>query len=96
MLETIAQVTLIAGTGAAALWGYVKSRRFVRERLRFVDAARAPAAPFVAGTVATVAAVPIVAIVPIIGFPTALIFGIGIGAGVFHGSRDIRRQLPRP
>ncbi len=93
MLETIVQAAVI---GTATLWGYLKSRRFVRERLRFVGAAHTPAAPFVAGSVATLVAIPVVAIVPFIGFPTALIFGIGIGAGVHHGSRDHRKQLPRP
>ncbi len=96
MLETIAWVAMAGGTGAATLWGYLKSRRFVRERLRFVDAVHAPAAPFIVGSVATLVALPVVAIVPIIGVPTALIFGIGIGAGVHHGSRDHRKQLPRP
>lgn len=96
MLETIAWVAMASGTAAATLWGYLKSRRFVRERLRFVGAAHAPAAPFVAGGVATLVALPVVAIVPLIGLPTAVIFGIGIGAGVHHGSRDHRKQLPRP
>lgn len=96
MLETIAWVAMAGGTGAVTLWGYLKSRRFVRERLRFVSAAHTPAAPFVAGSVATLVAIPVVAIVPLIGFPAALIFGIGIGAGVRHGSRDHRKHLPRP
>ena len=94
MLETI----VLVGTGAATLWGYLKSRRFVRERLRFVDAAHTPAAPFVAGSVVTLVAIPVVAIIPIITIPiyVAFIFGIGIGAGVYHGARDHRKQLPRP
>ena len=33
------------GTGAVTLWGYLKSRNFVRNRLRFVDAAHTPVAP---------------------------------------------------
>ncbi len=96
MLDTIAWVVMATGTGAATLWGYLKSRRFVRERLRFVGAAHTPAAPFVAGSLAALIAIPVVSIVPIIGIPTALIFGIGIGAGVHHGSRDNRKQLPGP
>ena len=91
MLELI----LMGGTVVATLGGYLKSRQFVRERLRFVDAAQKPAAPVVAGSVAALAAGPVVALLPFIGLPTALIFGIGVGWGVNHGQRDIRRrQLP--
>ncbi|HEX9729060.1 MAG TPA: hypothetical protein VGA37_11195 [Gemmatimonadales bacterium] len=94
MLETVMQLTLFAGTGAAAIFGYVKARTFVRQRLRFVEVAQTPIAPVVAGSVAALASLPIVAIIPLIGVPTALIFGVSVGAGVLHGARDIRRHLP--
>jgi len=81
---------LLAG-GAIALVGYVKTRAFVRDRLRFVDAAHTARAPFIAGTVATLAAAPVVAVLPIIGAGTALAFGASIGLGVARGSRDARR-----
>ena len=90
MLELI----LLAGTGAVTLWGYLTSRKFVRERLRFVDAAHTLVAPLIAGAVAALAAVPVVLLLPLIGVPTALIFGLGVGTGVYHGSREVRRQLP--
>ena len=41
-------VELILAIGVAG-FGYVKSRKFVRERLRFVDAVHKPAAPVIAG-----------------------------------------------
>jgi hypothetical protein len=86
---------LMAGaTGAVTLLGYLKSRQFVRNRLRFVDAAHRPTAPILAGAVATGLAVPVVALLPVIGFPSALIFGLGVGWGVHHGSRDVRKRLP--
>ena len=88
------ELILMVGTGAVAFWGYMKSRRFVRERLRFVDAAQQPAAPVIAGSLAALAAVPLVVFLPFVGVPTALIFGLGVGAGVMHGARDIRKQLP--
>ena len=88
------ELMLLAGTGAVTLFGYVKSRRFVRERLRFVDAAHKPSVPVIAGAAAALAAGPVVWLLPLVGAPTALIFGIGVGWGVYHGSRDVRKRLP--
>ena len=92
MLELFAA----AATGAVTLFGYLKARQFVRERLRFVDAAHKPATPVLVGAVAAVAAAPVVWLLPLVGAPTALIFGIGVGWGVHHGSRDVRKRLPGP
>lgn len=83
-------LSLLVG-GAIAFAGYVKSRSFVRDRLRFVDAAQTARAPFIAGTVATLAAAPVVAILPVIGAGTALAFGASVGLGVALGARDTRR-----
>ena len=88
------ELLLAFGTGAVTLWGYLKSRNFVRNRLRFVDAAHTPFAPVVAGAVAALVAGPVVWLLPPVGIFTALIFGLGVGAGVYHGSRDVRKQLP--
>lgn len=79
--------SLIAGGAAAA--GYLKSRNFVIHRLRFVDAVRSPAAPWVAGAVAGVAAAPVVALLPIVGGFTALLFGTAVGVGTRAGVRRI-------
>ncbi|PYO36682.1 MAG: hypothetical protein DMD37_02690 [Gemmatimonadetes bacterium] len=79
--------------GAAALGGgFFGARKFTRERLRFVDAIRHPAAPVVAGALAAAIAWP-VAILPVITVWTAAAFGVGVGAGVASG-RD--KQLPPP
>lgn len=83
-----------AGTGAATLFGYLKSRQFVRDRLRFVDAAHKPIAPIVAGAAAALVAAPVVWLLPVITAPAAVIFGVGVGWGVHHGSRDARKRLP--
>jgi hypothetical protein len=87
MFELIALV----GVGAASVWGYVKSRSFVRDRLRYVDAAKRPSAPIIAGTVAALAAGPVVVILPFVGIPSAIVFGLAVGAGVAHGARDVKR-----
>ena len=86
---------LMAGaTGAVTLFGYLKARQFVRDRLRFVDAAHRPSTAVVAGVGAAAVATPIVMLLPIVGIPSALIFGVGVGWGVHHGSRDVRKRLP--
>jgi hypothetical protein len=77
-------------------YGYFKSRKFVRERLRFVDAVKKPAAPVVVGVVTTLAAGAIVALpfMPLGAVP-AVLTGVGIGVGVSHGAKDSKR-LPAP
>lgn len=85
-------VTLVIG--AVAIAGYLQSRGWVRRRLRFVDAVQHPLTPIIAGTVAAVVAGPVVWLLPWVGLGTALLFGGGVGLGVLHGSRDIRRLPP--
>ena len=80
-------------SGAAAIFGYIKTRQFVRSRLRFVDAVQNPAAPLVVGTAGALAA-SVLTFLPIINVGTDLLFGLGVGSGVLHGGRDVKR-LPR-
>jgi hypothetical protein len=81
----------LGATIAVAVVGYFQSRRFVRERLRFVDAVvQGRWAPFAAGALAALIATPVVALLPIVGTGTALLFGASVGVGVAHGSRDAR------
>lgn len=81
----------LALTGAASLAGYLQSRRFVRQRLRFVDAVQKPTAPVIAGAVAGLAALPIAWLLPVVGWVSALVFGMGVGLGTRHGAVDARR-----
>jgi len=82
---------LVAGiAGVVSLFGFVRARRYVRERLRFVDAVQRPAAPLVAGGLAALLAGPVVWLLPWVGAGTALAFGIAVGAGVSAGARDAR------
>ena len=78
-------------TGAASIFGYIKTRQFVRRRLRFVDAVQNPAVPLLAGGLAGLVAVPIVWLIPFVGTVSALVFGLGVGVGVLHGSKDVKR-----
>ena len=80
-------------SGGAALYSYVKSRQFVRSRLRFVDAVQNPAVPLVAGIGAAIVLYPL-SFLPIITVGTGLLIGLGVGTGVLHGSRDVKRLPP--
>ncbi len=75
---------------AAAIGGFVLARRFVRQRLRFVDGIRSPVAPFVAGLVAALIAWP-AALLPIVTTATAAVFGIGAGLGTASGVKALKR-----
>jgi len=80
----------IAAAGAASVGGFAGARRFVREKLRFVDAAHSGKAPWIAGIAAALLAMPVVALVPFVGTGTALLFGVAVGYGVHKGNRDVR------
>ena len=90
MLELVG----FAAAWSAAIIGFVKTRDFVRSRLRYVDGVHRASAPVKAGGAALLIATPIVWILPFVGPPTAILFGAAVGAGVVAGRRDIRKQLP--
>ncbi len=79
-----------AATLAATAFGFVTARRFVRERLKFVDAAQSWRAPLVAGLVAWAVATPVVWLLPLVTGVTALLFGVSVALGARAGARDIR------
>ena len=80
---------LFAATIAATAFGYITARKFVRERLKFVDGAQTMKAPVIAGLVAWALAMPLTWILPF-GMGTALLFGLSVGMGVRAGAKDIR------
>jgi hypothetical protein len=80
-------IGLIVGIAALA-GGFVGARKFVRRRLRYVDALHRPAIPLVAGAAAALIALPVAAL-PIITIGTALAFGVGVGTGVASGRKDL-------
>ena len=82
----------VALSFGVALAGFALSRRFVENRLRYVDAVQRPYAPFVAGAVAALVMMPLAGL-PLITFGTAASLGLGVFAGVASGAREIRRRL---
>ena len=78
---------------AVAVIGYVQAKSFTQSKLRFVDAVHHFAAPLLAGLAALLVAMPIVWLLPLVGTGTAVLFGLGVGAGVSSGARDIRKRI---
>lgn len=80
----------LAATIAAAAFGYIVARKFVRERLKFVDGAQTLKAPILAGLGAWAIATPLTWILPLVGAGTAVLFGLSVAFGVRAGAKDIR------
>ena len=78
-------------TFGATLVGHIGARRFVRDRLRFVDAVQRRRAPWIAGGAALLVAAPVAWVMPLVGLGSALLFGAAVGTGVAYGARDVRR-----
>jgi hypothetical protein len=74
------ELLAFAATIAATAFGYVTARKYVRDRLKFVDAVQTLKAPIVAGLVAWAVAMPLTWLLPF----------VSIALGVRAGARDIR------
>ncbi len=85
-------IITLAIAAAATFFGYTQARRFVRNRLRFVDKVHGSGVPVIAGVGALIVGMIVTAIVPIVGFGTALAFGVSVGTGVAAGRSDIRHN----
>jgi len=90
MFEFVGAMLWIIITGIASIGGFVAMKRFVRERLRFVDGVQKPGVPLIAGIAAGLVALPL-SIFPVVNMGTAFLFGIGIGTGVAAGRRELKK-----
>ena len=79
----------IASIVAIVLHG--TTRRFVRNRLRYVDAVQKGLVPWAAGGAAFLIGAVLVPFLPVVGIGTALTAGMAVGTGVAAGARDIKR-----
>ncbi len=92
MFELVGMATAGAVSGVVGVVGHIKSRNFVRRRLRFTSIIEFRFVGLAAGVLATVVALPIVGLLPFVGIGTALAFGLGIGTGVGLGARHAREN----
>ncbi len=76
---------------AAGIGGYVLTRDYVRRRLRFVDAVRAPWVPWVVGIVVVTLTAPIVWLLPLVTKAAAIFLGVGTGIGTASGVKALKR-----
>jgi len=74
--------------GASGVFGHIRSRHFVGQKLRYTSVVEKPLLGVWAGVGATVIAAPLVAVLPIVGAGTAIAIGAGIGTGVALGVKD--------
>lgn len=79
--------------GAAGLFGHVKSKDFVRRKLRYTKVAEKSASGvgLAAGAATAIAAAPVVALLPVVGTGTAILVGLGVGTGVGVGIKQARK-----
>lgn len=80
---------IVASVIAVVLHG--STRRFVRNRLRYVDAIQRAIAPWAAGGAVFLVSLLLVPLIPLIGLGTAITAGLAVGSGVAAGARDIRQ-----
>ena len=74
----------------AAIFGYSAAKKFVRDRLRFVEGAHKAATPFIAGIGAYLVAMVAVGLLPIVGIGTAIAFALSVALGTAAGSREVK------
>lgn len=79
----------VAGLGGG-IFGHLKSRHFVGQRLRYTSVVETPALGLWAGAGATVLSGVAVSFLPILGAGTAIAIGIGVGTGVAMGVREAK------
>lgn len=86
MFELIA----LGVAGTAGVMGHLKSRKWVRKRLRYTSWVEKPGLGLAAGVVTTIAAAPLVGMLPLLGPGAAMALGAGVGTGVHIGAREAR------
>jgi hypothetical protein len=84
------EIIPIGIAGAAGIYGHIKSRKFVRRRLRYTSWVEKPYLGIISGVTAAVLAAPVVGFLPFLGASTAMILGAGVGTGVSMGAKEAR------
>ncbi|MGI9629118.1 MAG: hypothetical protein ACR2QM_20005 [Longimicrobiales bacterium] len=80
----------MAVAGGAGFFGHIKSKDWVKRKLRYTTVIEKPGLGLMAGAAAAIAAAPVVAVLPLVGAGTALAVGAGVGTGVALGAREAK------
>ena len=88
-------LTLLAAgiAGAAGVYGHIKSKQFVRKRLRYTKFVEKPGMGLLAGAATAIVLTPLAAL-PLIGVGTAIAAGLGVGTGVAMGASQAKDGVP--
>lgn len=78
--------------GAAGVAGHMKSKKFVRRRLRYTRWVERPGIGLLTGAATAIVAAPLVTVLPFIGAGAGMAVGIGAGLGVGTGVSIGARQ----
>lgn len=73
--------------GAVGVFGHLKARKFVGQRLRYTKIVEKPMLGVWTGVGAAVVTAPLT-LLPLIGVGTVIAFGAGVGTGVALGVKD--------
>jgi hypothetical protein len=90
VFESITGLLYFAITAAAGLITFGVTREFVRQRLRFVDAARHPVVPWLAAFGVLLVMLPVAALLPLITATTAGVAGAAAGLGTASGVKALK------
>ncbi len=93
MFSMFAFLVSFAVATVTAIVLHSSARRFVRNRLRYVDAIQKSIAPWAVGGVAFLAGALLAPILPFVGIPTAITAALAVGTGVAAGAKDIRQGV---
>ena len=88
MTQLILTLISIAISLAVTAFGFAVARRYVRDRLKFVDGVHTMKAPIIAGLIGWAVFMPLT-LLPFVGLGTAIVFGLSVGLGVRAGAKDI-------
>lgn len=89
MFDLMFMLVSIGISLAVTSFGYMAARKYVRDRLKFVDAVQTMRAPIIAGLIGWAIFMPLT-LLPFIGAGTAIVFGLSVGLGVRAGAKDIQ------
>ncbi len=79
---------LLGIAGAVGIYAHIKSRSFVRRRLRYTSWVQKRGLGIIAGAATAV----LVAALPLLGLGAGLLVGAGVGTGVAMGASDARNR----
>jgi hypothetical protein len=86
------ELLTLGAAGAAGIAGHLKSKGYVKRKLRFTKFVDTPGVGLFSGVATAVVAVPLIAALPLVGAGVGLVVGGALGAGVGTGVHSAAKQ----